>query len=317
MQIRFANSFLAQKIPYRVIRPTYIQIILGIAFFSVAFFLLGVQNVNAEPNVTVEILDVSPQEKEGNWGVQWHVCTEKELHNPWFRLSSDVEFFTVGAEVMLPKGNCNDFSYQIEAEDPKSLEVSYIEKNPTDKTIILVAAEKGKFLDKFLLRFRICAGDNPVVNPQIIAKSDIDYQRFSFFSNIGPGSCLYHDLNLRAKELNTITIDYGDQLTAETKKFERENNLQNISHVPVWIKNNAKWWSEGKVSDSDFTSGIQYLINEGLMVISKLPKTSQYLGEQVPEWVRNTAGWWADGLLSEDDFVKGIQYLVEQGIIRV
>ena len=30
--------------------------------------------------------------------------------------------------------------------------------------------------------------------------------------------------------------------------------------VPDWVKNNAGWWSEGAIADSDFITGIQYLI---------------------------------------------------------
>jgi len=99
--------------------------------------------------------------------------------------------------------------------------------------------------------------------------------------------------------------------------------------LPDWIKNNAKWWSEGSIGDDDFTSGIQFIIKENIMVIPDLPEDTQMelkdekraMGlerdKNVPDWVRNNAGWWADGLISEDDFVGGIKYLVEQGIIII
>jgi len=35
--------------------------------------------------------------------------------------------------------------------------------------------------------------------------------------------------------------------------------------IPDWIKNNAKWWSQGSISDYDFVSGIGYLINNGII----------------------------------------------------
>ena len=100
--------------------------------------------------------------------------------------------------------------------------------------------------------------------------------------------------------------------------------------IPDWIRNNAKWWSEGAIGDSDFTSGIQFMIKENIMIIPDLPEevTQMELKDEkramgmereqnVPDWVRNNAGWWADGLISDDDFVSGIKYLVEQGIIQV
>jgi len=112
--------------------------------------------------------------------------------------------------------------------------------------------------------------------------------------------------------------------------FDRVKQLESSPNVPDWIRNNAKWWSEGAIGDSDFTSGIQFMIKENIMIIPDLPEevTQMELKDEkramgmereqnVPDWVRNNAGWWADGLISDDDFVKGIQYLVEQGIIQV
>ncbi|MCI4432225.1 MAG: hypothetical protein JHC41_01260 [Nitrosopumilus sp.] len=35
--------------------------------------------------------------------------------------------------------------------------------------------------------------------------------------------------------------------------------------IPDWIKNNASWWSKDLISDTEFVSGIQYLISNGIM----------------------------------------------------
>jgi len=88
--------------------------------------------------------------------------------------------------------------------------------------------------------------------------------------------------------------------------------------VPGWVKNNAKWWSEGQIGDSDFVSGIQFMIKEKIIDIPNLPEQASVKAEEkVPDWIRNNAGWWADGQISEDDFVSGIKWLVENGIIKV
>ncbi len=87
--------------------------------------------------------------------------------------------------------------------------------------------------------------------------------------------------------------------------------------IPDWIRNNAKWWSEGKIGDSDFIGGIQFMINENIISIPNLPEQITETSEGVPDWVRNNAGWWADGLISDEDFMSGIKYLVEHGIILV
>ncbi len=86
--------------------------------------------------------------------------------------------------------------------------------------------------------------------------------------------------------------------------------------IPSWIKNTAKWWSEGQVGDGDFTKGIEYLIQNDIMAIP--PANSTAIKEnKIPSWVKNNAGWWADGKISDDEFVKGIQYLIQEGIINV
>lgn len=86
--------------------------------------------------------------------------------------------------------------------------------------------------------------------------------------------------------------------------------------VPAWIKNNARWWSEGTISDTEFVSGIQFLIKEKILIV---PATSVSTERQdrIPDWIKNNAGWWAEGAISEADFLNGIQYLIKVGIVSV
>jgi len=86
--------------------------------------------------------------------------------------------------------------------------------------------------------------------------------------------------------------------------------------IPPWVKNNAKWWSEGQIGDNDFVNGIQYMIQSGIM---KIPQTQQGYGssQQIPGWIKNNAGWWANGTITDNDFVKGIQYLIQENIIQI
>jgi len=39
------------------------------------------------------------------------------------------------------------------------------------------------------------------------------------------------------------------------------------STIPDWVKNNAKWWSEGQIGEMDYISSLQYLINQGIIQI--------------------------------------------------
>lgn len=88
--------------------------------------------------------------------------------------------------------------------------------------------------------------------------------------------------------------------------------------IPAWIKNNAKWWSQGQIGDDQFVQGIQYLIQQGIMKIPAQSSSSTASGtQQIPAWIKNNAGWWASGQISDDQFVQGIQYLITNGIIKI
>lgn len=87
--------------------------------------------------------------------------------------------------------------------------------------------------------------------------------------------------------------------------------------IPSWIKNNAKWWSQGQIEDEQFIEGIQYMIQKGIiqMPITQLGSSSNSETQQIPQWFKNTAGWWAAGQVSDDEFVKAIQYQISQGLL--
>ncbi|MDH3192135.1 MAG: phosphate/phosphite/phosphonate ABC transporter substrate-binding protein, partial [Nitrosopumilus sp.] len=46
-------------------------------------------------------------------------------------------------------------------------------------------------------------------------------------------------------------------------------NADGQNLIPDWIKNNAKWWSEGTVDDQTFLNGIEFLIENDIINTSK------------------------------------------------
>ena len=86
--------------------------------------------------------------------------------------------------------------------------------------------------------------------------------------------------------------------------------------LPHWIRNNAKWWSEGKISDKDFASGIEFMIQNEIILLEK--QTNIFVVENViPDWIKSNAKWWSEGLIGDSEFVKSLEYLVRNGIIRI
>jgi len=39
------------------------------------------------------------------------------------------------------------------------------------------------------------------------------------------------------------------------------------SSIPEWVKNSAKWWSEGSISESEYVTSLEFLITEGIIQI--------------------------------------------------
>ena len=116
--------------------------------------------------------------------------------------------------------------------------------------------------------------------------------------------------------MNNITSSSIVIIIATTVILQQAVFADQNYNIPSWIKNNAKWWSEGQIGDSDFVKGIQYLIqNEIITIPSTNASSSQSTG--IPVWVKNDAKWWSEGTVSNGEFVKGMQYLVSAGIIQV
>ena len=86
--------------------------------------------------------------------------------------------------------------------------------------------------------------------------------------------------------------------------------------IPYWIKNNAGWWSDDKISDNDFISGIEYLIKNRIINLSS-QNNNDNSSDVIPPWIKINAGWWANGEISENEFLSSIKYLIENGIIKV
>ena len=75
----------------------------------------------------------------------------------------------------------------------------------------------------------------------------------------------------------TIEITSDSQIGAYIVYAEIEGELhlvnafeikdRDANRVPVWIKNNAHWSSENKITDSDFVKGIEFLVSNKIITI--------------------------------------------------
>ncbi|SRR5579885_1533110 len=115
-------------------------------------------------------------------------------------------------------------------------------------------------------------------------------------------------------ETAKFSITVGGQSTGGNSVVSTTEAIK----IPAWVKNNAKFWYDGSIDDSTFASGIQYLIQQGIIKIPPTQSSDQVSQNvKIPAWVKNNAGFWSKGQIDDSTFVNGIQWLITNGIIHV
>jgi len=101
------------------------------------------------------------------------------------------------------------------------------------------------------------------------------------------------------------------------------NSSAQDAQIPNWIKNVAGWWGSGDISENEFVTGIEYLINNNIILIDFVPCNDEIQSQttssskSVPDWIKNNANWWSENLIGDIDFINGLQYLIEHKIIKI
>jgi hypothetical protein len=86
--------------------------------------------------------------------------------------------------------------------------------------------------------------------------------------------------------------------------------------IPMWIKQNANWWSTEQISDSEFLEGIDFLFEKQIASVPtrEVVSESQWM---IPKWVQLPASWWYEEKISDEQFLKIIENLVKREIIVI
>lgn len=104
----------------------------------------------------------------------------------------------------------------------------------------------------------------------------------------------------------------------ENISYNTNDNSAVELEIPAWVKNNAEWWGNDAITQSEFMQTIEYLIKQKILIIPDLATSeTETSASSVPEWVKNNAKWWAAGQIDDEAFVSGIQYLIKNGVITV
>ncbi len=155
--------------------------------------------------------------------------------------------------------------------------------------------------------------------------TDTDNHRVQKFDSRGNFLVSWGSLDtgpVQFKEPVGITVDSKnsvyvvDRANDNVQKFAPYSAPDEIV-IPEWVRNTAKWWAQGAILDSDFVTGIQYMIKQKIINIPKGESITTDSNVTIPSWIKINAGWWSDKKISDKDFAAGIQYLVSRGIIKV
>ncbi len=108
--------------------------------------------------------------------------------------------------------------------------------------------------------------------------------------------------------------------------FIPNSSAQEEIEIPNWIKNVAGWWATNEISEKEFLTAIEYLINNNVISIAFLPcggaaaaaaSDPTLVAKLIPDWVKNNAGWWATDQIEDADFINGIEYLIKKDILGI
>lgn len=230
-------------------------------------------------------------------------------------VKNSIEFYLVNEDTLVQVGTNVKASWDSSygANDEIPLEITFFDENNN----LLKDIRYGFFLidqDTNDIIFSNVGDD--ISNPGILASEGIDIQKITLSSQktyridiavFGQG--IAYDTTYAGIGSGLIEVGPGGINSSTPPPTE-------IS-IPDWVRNNAGWWSGGEITDNDFASGIEFMIQENII---RVPATSSGESNEdavIPDWVRNNAGWWAEGLISDEDFANGIQFLIQEGIISV
>ncbi len=177
---------------------------------------------------------------------------------------------------------------------------------------ITLKADTSAFDDKSYAEILVIDSNNTMIENFGISKSN---------STIPLGNTYQKKGEYLAELINPITGDWDfTSFTVGVPVSQTTNVNQNASvsstQIPSWIKDNAKQWSQNLIPDDEFTKGLIFLTNQGIM---KIPSngTSENNSYHIPRWVKTNAALWSSGEISDGEFVRGLQYLTDTGIILV
>ena len=100
-------------------------------------------------------------------------------------------------------------------------------------------------------------------------------------------------------------IQIHDLATTSDGEILIDNDLS----IPAWIKNNAKWWADNKITDNDFLFGIKFLVESNIIQFQSVMNhdKAEIIGKALLGWdtIVNDSKYAYDGSMILQDVILG------------
>lgn len=151
-----------------------------------------------------------------------------------------------------------------------------------------------------------------VLSAQTTNQSNSIFVQFDKDTGILVQLAISHVVNAGGK----VVVDKQSYKLVDTNKIAYSDYATGQVSIPSWLKDDAKFWSDGSMTDTQFIQDMQYLIDNKIVDI---PQTilSDNPSFQIPSWIKDDAKSWSSGFMSDGEFAGTIQYLVSNGIISL
>jgi len=172
-----------------------------------------------------------------------------------------------------------------------------------------------KYISGVPVIVEITRPDGTSVSENIQINSDGTFNIQKILDSSAEKGTYFAIASYRGEKSNEITFNI---IKDETVNEQTKN--QEIK-IPEWVRDNAKGYGSGQLDDDKqletfFLTGIEYLVEKGLLTTPDLPEQTKNQEPKIPEWVKNNAKWWADKEISDEEFINGMQFLIKNQIIK-
>ena len=152
-----------------------------------------------------------------------------------------------------------------------------------------------------------CAGNSQIHSQDYlltkITSLEFDFEQLSMNK---PGSCMLifsvYDTELRLIDLFFTNYDVNFKKAYVPEKI--------IRTTPEWVKSLVGFWVYSKISDSNLSDALNYMVKMNIIEISVSENSSIEVYES-PDWFKQNAQLWVDDRISDNKFLIGLESLFQ------